>query len=83
MAVVSPWRELPAAGGLLSYGTSVTELFHRAAALVARILMGEAPANLPVEVPTKFEFVVNLTAAKALNLEIPPALLARADEVIE
>lgn len=76
-------REWPESGGLASYGANYTELSRRAATFVDRILKGAAPADLPVEQPTKFEFVVNLKTAKALNLKIPESALLRADEMVE
>jgi putative tryptophan/tyrosine transport system substrate-binding protein len=69
--------------GLMSYGPNFPDLFRRAADLVDKILRGAKPADLPVEQPTKFDFVVNLITAKALDLTVPPMLLATADEVIE
>ena len=70
-------------GGLLSYGPDVAETFRRAASYVDRILRGEKPGDLPVQLPTKFEMVVNLKTAKALGLAVPPSILLRADERIE
>jgi len=76
-------RSFVDAGGLVSYGPSLPEMFHRAAFYVDRILKGAKPADLPIEQPTKFELVINMKAAKALALVIPPAILGRADEVIQ
>jgi ABC-type uncharacterized transport system substrate-binding protein len=83
MPTIFSTRDFVKAGALMSYGPSYTERFGRAADYVDKILRGANPADLPVEQPTKFELVINVTTAKALGIDVPPSLLARADEVIE
>jgi putative tryptophan/tyrosine transport system substrate-binding protein len=83
VAAIYPYRYFAQDGGLLSYGSDSVDPFHRSAAYVDRILRGANPAELPVQQPTKFEFVINLKTARALKLTVPQALVARADEVIE
>ena len=83
LPTILPTRDLVETAGLISYGANFPDLFRRAADLVDKILRGTKPADIPVEQPTKFDFVVNLTTAKALGLKIPEAVLLRADEVIE
>jgi putative tryptophan/tyrosine transport system substrate-binding protein len=80
---IFPQNDYAEAGGLMSYGPSVDASFRRAAALVDKVLKGARPADMPVEQPTKFEFVINLRTAKTLGLTMPQALLLRADEVIQ
>jgi len=83
MPTIYNGKEYLASGGLMSYGPNYSDLFRRSAEFVDKILRGAKPGDVPVEQPIKFDLVINLTSAKALNLIVPPTLLVRADEVIE
>jgi putative tryptophan/tyrosine transport system substrate-binding protein len=83
LPAIYPWRDYVEAGGLISYGTDIVELFRRMADDVHQILNGAKPGDIPIYQPTKFDFVINLKTAETLGVSIPPSLLAVADEVVE
>jgi putative tryptophan/tyrosine transport system substrate-binding protein len=83
LPAIYPWRHFVTAGGLMCYAVDLPDLWRRSASYVDRMLKGGKPTDLPVQVPTKYQLVLNLKIAKAIGLEVPPTLLARADEVIE
>lgn len=83
LPIVSAFRSIAEAGGLLAYGVNIPSLFRQSASYIDRILRGEKPADMPVQQPTRFEMIVNLRSAKDLNIVVPATILARADEVLE
>jgi putative ABC transport system substrate-binding protein len=83
LPAIYPWRHFVTAGGLMCYAVDLPDLWRRSASYVDRMLKGEKPTDLPVQVPTKYQLVLNLKIAKAIGLDVPATLLARADEVIE